>query len=372
MTDDFWRSAQETWQSFSPAGQVALRAAGLVVAALVAARAAGWWVGRRLRAGHFDAALRRPWSPPPTGSRTPDPHALTPTRLVTGLVRLTVWGAALWALAYLSDWPEMARGLAWAAGRVWALAAIVLVALYLSRVLAEKLVEVVQASPLRHQFDGWQAPAAGRDARPGGPAILAGLVADVVVVLLALLVAADLTGLALAADALSAAWHLVVHVLTAGVVLVIGWVGARSVRAQVAPDAGPASSPAGYRAFAAATVMGGAVLMAVLLLAGDWPTYFGVVLVVLVALLVWPARRWLPDIYAGVLLRGQRVKEVRIDGGTYPVGAVGLLQTQVQYPDGVRPRRNRAVLEAHLANPADGTQAAAGSAGGKPEPANPV
>jgi hypothetical protein len=138
------------------------------------------------------------------------------------------------------------------------------------------------------------------------------------------------------------------------------------VRAQVAPNAGPASSPSGYRAFAAATVMGGAVLMAILLLAGDWPTYFGLVLIVLVALLVWPARRWLPDIYAGVLLRGQQVKEVRIDGGTYPVGAVGLLHTQVSYPDGVRPRRNRAVLEAHLANPAEGAKAEAGSADGQP------
>jgi hypothetical protein len=116
--------------------------------------------------------------------------------------------------------------------------------------------------------------------------------------------------------------------------------------------------------------MGGAVLLAILLLAGNFPTYLGLVVVVLLVMLLWPAQRWLPDIYAGVFLRMQKVKEVRIDGEMYPVVTVGLVQTQLTYPDGVRALRNRAVLEAHLGSP-KGTapQPEAGSADGKDESA---
>jgi hypothetical protein len=349
MSDDLWRSAQETWQGLPPAGQIAVRAAGVFAATFVVARYVGWLVGRRLRAAHFDNAFRKPWSPPPAVLRA-DTHSLTPTRAITGLVRVTIWGAGVWVLAYLSGWTELTHRLERVAGWVWALSAAILVGLYLSRVLTHKLVEAVQASPLKNKFESWQPPADARGARVGGPALLAGLLVDGVVVLLALLVAADVMGLALTGEALSAAWHLVLHLLTAGVALLIGWVGARSLRAQAAPDAGPASTPAGFGSYAAASVMGGAVLLAILLLAGNFPTYFGLVLLALVVMLVWPAQRWLPDFYAGVLLRFNHVKEVRIDGGTYPIGAVGLLLTQVSYPDGFVPRRNRDVLEAHLGN----------------------
>jgi hypothetical protein len=106
-----------------------------------------------------------------------------------------------------------------------------------------------------------------------------------------------------------------------------------------------------------------------LLLAGNLPTYFGLILLVLVVMLVWPAQRWLPDVYAGFLLRLHGVKEVRIEGGTYPVGAVGLVQTQLSFPDGVQTRRNRVVLDAHLGSPGGepGPRPEAGSADGKHE-----
>jgi hypothetical protein len=376
MSDNLWRSAQESWQALIPEAQVGLRAAGVFAAALVAARAAGWLARHRLRAAHFDAVFRRPWSSPPAGR--PDPHAPTsptPTGLVTGLVRLTVWAGGLWALAYLHGWTNLAHQIEWVAGRVWALAAAVVAALYLSRLFTAALVEVVRATPLRDKLDGWQQPTAGgREARVGGPVVVAGLVADGVMVVLVLLVAADLTGLTLVGGALAAAWHVVLRLFIAGVALLIGWLGARAVRAQSAADAAPASSPAGFGSYAATIVTGGAALLAILLLAGDFPTYIGLVLLILVGMLAWPARRWLPDVYAGVLLRGQQVKEVKIDGGTYPVGVVGLLQTQLTYPDGVQTRPNRVVLDAHLGNPPGGPGPGpeSGSANGKPESAGPA
>jgi hypothetical protein len=191
--NDFWRSAQDAWQALIPEAQFVLRAAGVLIATLVAARAVGSLVSRKLRAGHFDAAFRRPWLPGPAAGR-PDPHTLTPTRVVNGLVRLTVWGGGLWCLARLYGWTDLTSWLEWIAGRAWLFAGVSLGALYLSRLFSEKLVEVVQASPLRQKFDGWLPPAGGREPRVSGAAVVAGFVMDAVVILLVSLVAADLAG----------------------------------------------------------------------------------------------------------------------------------------------------------------------------------
>jgi hypothetical protein len=364
---DFWHSGQEAWEALTPEAQSLLRAAGVVVATLVAAWALGWQVGRKLRAGHFDAAFRRPWFPAPAAGR-PDAHMLTPARLVTGLVRLTVWGGGLWCLARLYGWTDLARGLEWVAVRAWLFAGITVAALYLSRLFSEKLVEIVQVSPLRQKLDAWLPAAGVREPRVSGAAMVAGLLVDAVLILLVSLVAADLMGWALTGSALATAWQLVLHVATAGVALLIGWLGARWVRAQVVAEAGPASSPARVGYYVGTGVMGGATLLAILLLAGNSPTYLGLALLVLFVLLLWPAQAWLPDIYAGAVLRAQGVKEVQIDGSAYRLGAVGLVQTELLHAEETRVRRNRVVLEAHLGSPSegDGPRSEAGSEAGSP------
>src|SRR5262245_25773263 len=106
MNEEFWRSAQQKWQALAPGVQLVLVALGVFGAAFVTARAAGWLVGRRLRAAQFDAAFRRPWSPSPAGGRA-DTQPRTPTRLITGLVRLSVWGGGIWVLAYAYEWIEV-------------------------------------------------------------------------------------------------------------------------------------------------------------------------------------------------------------------------------------------------------------------------
>src|SRR5262245_21501764 len=144
MTEDFWRSALETWQAFPRGVQIAVRAAGVFAATYVAARFAGRLVGRRLRAANCVAAFRRPWSPPPASGRS-DPLQLTPTRLVTGLVWLTVWGGGLWVFAYMHDSTDVTRELERDVGRVWALLAAVLAAVALVRVPPDALVQVGQS-----------------------------------------------------------------------------------------------------------------------------------------------------------------------------------------------------------------------------------
>jgi hypothetical protein len=368
MNDDFWHDSQEAWQALTPEGQSLLRAAGVVVATIVAAQAIGWLVGRKLRAFRFDAAFRRPWLPAPAAEHS-EAQSLTPTRLVTGLIRLTIWGGGLWCLAYLYDWSDLGRGLEWIAVRAWVCAGVILGALCLSRQFSAKLVEAVQASPLRQKLDGWLPPAGVRDPRASGAAMAASLLIDAVMILLVTLVAADQMGWTLTGNALAATWQLALHVSSAGVAILIGWGGARWVRDQVVADATPGSSPARVGHFAAVGVMGCATVLAIVLLAGTSATFFGLAMLALFVLLLWPAQAWLPDIYAGAVLREQNVTEVRIDGIAYRLGAVGLVKTELLHPDGPQVRRNRVVLQAHIESPSggDGPRSDAGSHNGKPE-----
>ena len=352
---NWWLAVQAWWQELPPDVQTFLQSTGILLAAFVAGVILGGWAGRRLRAAGFDASLRPPWSPSTASGRSEAP-TFTPTRVAGGIVRLTVWGCGVWFLAGRHGWTNLAGALEWIAGRVWSLALVTVVALYLARLCAEKLIDLVQNPPLKERWEAWLPPAAGRERRWGGAAVLAGVTVYGVVVLLVLLVAADLMGWTLTGHALSALWNLALHLFTAGVALLIGWLGAQWARTQAAPDAVPVSPVAQVGYYAALGIMGGATVLAILLLSGNPLTLSGLVLLALLALLLWPARAYLPDLWAGILLKVQKVKAVRLGGAMHQLGAVGPLLTQLTGPEGNLTRRNRLVLEAHLrsASPEEG------------------
>jgi hypothetical protein len=74
----------------------------------------------------------------------------------------------------------------------------------------------------------------------------------------------------------------------------------------------------------------------------------GVALVLLLAFVLWPLRAYVPDVWAGILLRGQKVQHVRLDGELSQVREVGLLTTRLHRQEEQVSLRNRLVLEAHL------------------------
>src|SRR5262249_33491124 len=88
--------------------------------------------------------------------------------------------------------------------------------------------------------------------------------------------------------------------------------------------------------------------LAVALLAATIQGLVGVVFVLLLAFVLWPLRGYVPDVWAGILLKGQKVQNVRLDGELAQVGEVGLLTTRLHRQEEQVSRRNRLVLEAHL------------------------
>src|SRR5262249_32673255 len=137
-----------------------------VLGALLVGHILGVMVSRALHARNFDATLRLPGSSPP-GPETD--RGITPTLVAGLLVRLTVWaGAASW-LAHKYGQVELAATLGLIMNRTWALAAMLVAALALGSLLANRLIECVQglpkvgseASPSRNGTAAPRSPAAG-------------------------------------------------------------------------------------------------------------------------------------------------------------------------------------------------------------------
>jgi hypothetical protein len=345
---EWWFTLQAWWQELTPGSQDFLRGAAVLLGAFVAGQVLGRIAWRRLRSRDFDASLRAPWLPSAGGGR-PEARSFIPSGLVSGLVRCTVWGAGVWWLAAEQGWAPLARSLEWAAGRVWSLAAVLVVALYLARFLAGQVIEFLLNTPLSEKLDGWMPRAGGgREPRAGGVPALAGTAVYGVTFLLVLLIAADLFGWALTGNAVAAAWSLLLHAVTAGIALLIGWLGYCWARSLSYSEAEAAPPPARAVHYASLGILAGTTLLAISLLAATLHGLIGVVFVLLLAFVLWPLCRYVPDVWAGLLLKGQKVQQVRLDGELSQVGQVGLLTTRLHRQEEQLTRRNRLVLEAHL------------------------
>lgn len=343
-----WFTLQAWWQDLTPDSQVFLRDVAVLLGAFLAGEVVARLARRRLRAGDFDASVRAPWLPAAGGGRAAA-RPFTHTGLVSALVRCTAWGAGVWWLAAAHGESALARTLEWVAGRVWSLAAVVVVSLYLARFLAGQVIELLQSGPLSETLDAWLPRGGGfREPRGSAAAALAGTAVYGVVFLLVLLVAADLFGWAQTGGVVAAAWSLLLHAVTAGTALLIGWLGYRWARRLTSAEIEAAPPPARASHYTALGILAGATLLAIALLAATIQGVVGVAFVLLLAFMLWPLRGYVPDVWAGILLKGQKVQHVHLDGELSQVGEVGLLTTRLHRQEEQVSRRNGIVLEAHL------------------------
>jgi hypothetical protein len=275
---------------------------------------------------------------------------LTPTGVAVALVRLTVWAAAVWWLADSYGWLRLARALEQIVGEVWKLALVVAVVLFLGRLVTQRLIDCLQSLPLGESLEVWLPKPGAGESRSAATA-LAGVVVYGLVALVALLVAADLFGWRQTATALLAVWHLALHSVTAAIAVLIGWLGARWARSPALPDAGTPSPAAQAGHYTALGILAGTTLLAVAVLTGHAGPLFGLAILAVLAIALWPSREYVPDVTAGIQLKAHQVRQVCLDGVVFQVSEVGLLTSQLSHNGDRLTRRNRHVLEAHFRSP---------------------
>jgi hypothetical protein len=340
VLDELRTWCQNCWQNTTPETQGALYDLGFVVAALLAGHFLGAMVARALRARNFDAALRLP------GSAPPGPEAergFTPAFVAGLLVRLTAWAGAAWWLAGKHGQVELAGTLELIVRRTWALALVLTAALALGSLLAHRLSECLQG--LTKLGPETSASRNGAAAPHRGVAGAVGAGAYLLAVLLVLLIAADWFDWPLTRSSALALWQLAQHLLTAGAALFIGCLGARWARDLATPE-GAASPEKRAGQYTSLGIVAATTVLAVAVLLSSAGVLFGLATLVLLGLLLWLLRGYLPDVAAGLQLRAHKVREVWLDGAPWQVVEVGLLTAQLGRAGEFCRQQNRLVLEA--------------------------
>ena len=329
---------QAWWQNTTPETRLALREGSLALAALLCGHFLGSRVARTLRSWNFDAALRLPSSTHP-GAETG--RGFTPALVAGILVRLTVWAAAAWWLARQHGMEELAGTLGLIINRAWALAAVLVAALALGRLLASRVIDCLKA--------GSEAMASRNGAAVSnrGVAGAVGAAVYVLVVLLALLIAADLFDWPLTRSSAQALWQFAQHLLIAGAALLIGCLGAGWARDLVMLE-GAASPEKRAGQYTGLGIVAATTMLAVAVLLFSAGVLFGLAALAILGLALWLVRGHLPDIAAGLQLRAHKVHEVWFDGAPWQVTEVGFLTTEVGRAGGCSRVKNRLVLEARM------------------------
>jgi hypothetical protein len=245
--------------------------------------------------------------------------------------------------------------------RTWAVTAVLVAALALGGLLARRLVECLSGLP-------GGAPEAVGPSRYGvaaspqrGAAGAAAAVVYVLALLLVLLMAADMFDWPLTRTSALALWQFAQHLLVAGAALLMGCLGARWARDLVTPEATSPEKRAGQ--LTGLVIMAATTVLAVVVLLSSAGVLIGLAALAGFGALLWMGRDHLPDVAAGLQLRAQKIREVRLDGETWQVAEVGLLTSQVGLRGEFRPLQNRLVLEARLHAPAPEAPSANGANG---------
>ncbi|MCI0638757.1 MAG: hypothetical protein L0Y72_03200 [Gemmataceae bacterium] len=333
----WWLEVQTWWQDASPETRLTFQSIGVVIGALLVGYIVGGMVTRSLRAKNFDAALRIPGSSaPPDGER-----GFTPTVVAGLLVRFTIWAVAGAWLARQHGKPDLSATLGLVVERTWALAGILVATLAVGSLLARRLTDVLQGP--RAEWDGRNGAA---PPQRSGPAAAVAVGVYVVVLLLVLLVAADMFNWPLTRSSTQALWNFAHQVLIAGSALLIGYLGARWARDLVTHPA--TSSEQRVAQYTGLGIVSAATILALGVLLSSFGVLVGLAAVAVLGFLVWLARDYLPDVWAGLQLRAYKIREVWFEGVAYQVSEVGLLNSQLCQAGEFCRVQNRLVLNARF------------------------
>jgi hypothetical protein len=330
---------QNWWQNTSPETHAAIQQGSLVLAALIGGYFLGSMVARTLRARNFDAALRLPGSSPPAAEAG---RTFGPTTVAGLLVRLTVWAAAAWWLARQYGRVDLASTLGLIINRAWALATVLVAALALGSLLASRVMDCLKAAGSEGLASRNGSANSHRGAAGAVGAAVYGLV-----MLLALLMAADFFDWPLTRSAALALWQLAQHLLVAGAALLIGYLGAGWARDLVMLE-GAVTLEKRAGLYTGLGIVAITTILAVAVLLTTAGVLFGIAALAILGSGLWLVRRDLPDISAGLQLRAHKVNEVWFEGAPWQVGKVGLVSTEVNRAGAVNRVQNRLVLEARM------------------------
>jgi hypothetical protein len=338
------------WNELSQNARWAIRDSLIVVAGLCAGLIAGRIVKRVLVRRNIDRYLQAPWKVSDDADQSilnrREPSLLT--SIVGWLVTLTVWTGTAGIIGWLRHVEPVADFSVLAITRGWQIAIIILVSVLAGGWLAHNVYGLFQTPWLKRELDGIFPSAAKADGTFSDTAARALCIFIYAAFLLFVPVAiAGLFNFASFAPLVAPAWHLCARLLTVPVAFAVGYLGLAWVRSQskVTTKDGVDHSELEY--YVGLGIMIGTTVFALALLLGVSSGAGAIAIVALVCFLVmlfWPVRKHLRDIWAGFLLRLQKVKTFLTDDSVIEIHTIGLLMTTLSRNGEESLRKNTEVL----------------------------
>jgi ABC-type multidrug transport system fused ATPase/permease subunit len=332
---------QKWWDGLASSVREAIIVALVLVTALVVGKIVGALVKAVSKGLGADEVFKTPWSQ--TSLSRP---SKTPSDAIGYLCVGTLWASVAWWLAARYQLTDIANAIRVATGRVWILAVVFGFAVGLSNWLMRSLLELLR-SPTVKDWSEKLMPSGREQISDTVVRAFAFLVYGFLL-LFVLLVATDLFGMSITAEAIKALWELTLRLIIAAIALGIGWLGVLWLeKLREFPELAQ-PPPTLVQQLARLGIVGVSLLLVLILLTGGSSALIALLIVALVALFILPLRDYIPDLWAGLMLKLHNVQEVVIDGKQVKLMKIGALACDLNSGDSQLIMRNREVLDAFL------------------------
>jgi ABC-type multidrug transport system fused ATPase/permease subunit len=332
---------QKWWDSLASPVREAIIVVLVLVTALVVGKIVGALVKAVSKGLGADEVFKTPWSQ--TSLSRP---SKTPSDAIGYLCVGTLWAGVSWWLAARYQLTDIANAIRVATGRVWILAVVFGFAVGLSNWLVRSLLELLR-SPTVKDWSEKLMPSGREQISDTVVRAFAFLVYGFLL-LFVLLVATDLFGMSITAEAIKALWELTLRLIIAAIALGVGWLGVRWLeKLREFPELAQ-PPPTLVQQLARLGIVGVSLLLVLILLTGGSSALIALLIVALVALFILPLRDYIPDLWAGLMLKLHNVQEVVIDGKQVKLMKIGALACDLNSGDSQLIMRNREVLDAFL------------------------
>jgi ABC-type multidrug transport system fused ATPase/permease subunit len=332
---------QKWWDGLASSVREAIIVALVLVTALVVGKIVGALVKAVSKGLGADEVFKTPWSQ--TSLSRP---SKTPSDAIGYLCVGTLWAGVSWWLAARYQLTDIANAIRVATGRVWILAVVFGFAVGLSNWLMRSLLELLR-SPTVKDWSEKLMPSGREQISDTVVRAFAFLVYGFLL-LFVLLVATDLFGMNITAEAIKALWELTLRLIIAAIALGVGWLGVRWLeKLREFPELAQ-PPPTLVQQLARLGIVGVSLLLVLILLTGGSSALIALLIVALVALFILPLRDYIPDLWAGLMLKLHNVREVVIDGKQVKLMKIGALACDLNSGDSQLIMRNREVLDAFL------------------------
>lgn len=318
----FWAEAVQWWQGLTTSMREGIIAAAVLAGALVVGKIVGAIVKALSKGFGVDGFLRFPFAQPSSSTASK-----TFSDAIGYLCVASVWAGTIWWLAVRHQLTDIANAVRFALGRLWVLAIILGFAIGLSNWFIRLLIEFTRSQMVK----GWVEKFVPQTREHFSEMVIRSFAFLVYafVLLFALVVTTELFGLREAAGAIRALWDLNLRLIIAAIALGIGWLGFRWVeKVREFPELSQPPT-ALVQHFARLGVVIVSLILVLFLLTGSGAALVLLLFAAVIFFLILPLREYIPDLWAGVMLKLHNVRKVTVNGREMNLRKVGALASEL-------------------------------------------